>query len=176
MPVGIWLFLLALLLVGAGSAAIAGLLAAPWLPTRRKDIPRLIRLADLHDGMTIVDLGAGDGRLLLALAKAHPGIRAVGWEISLIPYLVGQLRIALSPHRKRVQLCYGNFYRAYLRDANCVVCFLTPMAMRRLSPLFAKRLSPGTRIISYAFSMPDRKPETVDRDGGTTTPFWVYRV
>ena len=49
-----------------------------YVPTRRKYVPRIIAMLDLKAGDKVVDLGSGDGRLVIALAEA--GAEAHGFE------------------------------------------------------------------------------------------------
>ena len=44
--------------------------AAPWVPTRRRDMERILALAKIKPGEVFYDLGCGDGRLLVAAARA----------------------------------------------------------------------------------------------------------
>src|SRR5207249_5169786 len=80
----IWLIVLLVVLGVAGTAAWAGWRAAPYLPTRQKDVERMTALGRINPGELVYDLGAGDGRFLIAAAKR--GATAVGFEISLLPY------------------------------------------------------------------------------------------
>jgi hypothetical protein len=54
-----------------------------------------------------------------------------------------------------------NFYNQDLSKADIFFCFLTPKAMLKLSAKFESELKPGTRIISYAFSIPGWSPEKI---------------
>lgn len=149
-----WIVVLLFLLATVGTAAWAGIRAAPWLPTRRKDIRRLFDLAELKAGETVYDLGCGDGRILTVAAGEYQA-HAVGFEISLLPYLAGLIRRALSPNRKNIKLRYADFYRASLKDADVIYCFLTPSAMQKLKTKFVHELKPGARVVSYTFSLGD---------------------
>jgi len=149
-----WLFVVIFLIIGVGSAAWAGVRAAPWLPTRRDDIRRLFDLAELKPGETVYDLGCGDGRVLLVAAEEY-GARAVGFEISIVPYLAALVRRAMNPFRKNITVRFEDFYRTSLKEADLVYCFLTPSAMQRLKTKFVRELRPGARVVSYTFSLGD---------------------
>lgn len=170
----IWLAALVLVLCAAGTAAWAGLRAAPYLPTRRQDVTRMLGLADLKPDELVYDLGAGDGRFLIAAAKLQA--RAVGFEISLLPYLAGRWRLALAGVGRQAQIRWQDFFHVNLNQANVIVCFLTPGAMAKLSPKFKTELRPGTRIVSYAFSLPGWTPVRKDKPAPHDMTVWLYRA
>lgn len=170
-PIGI---LVAVLLI-LGSAAYAGLLAAPWVPVFKRDIGRIIRLVALRDGEVAVDLGCGDGRIVVALANnSHASV--VGYEISFVPYLWSKLRVLLHGLSRRVDIRFADFLSRDLGQANAIFCFLTPMAMKKLAPKFARELRPGTRIVSYSFRLPGWEPMAVDRPDERSIPIFTYLV
>ncbi|MFC1663408.1 class I SAM-dependent methyltransferase [Patescibacteria group bacterium] len=163
------------ILVVIGTAAIAAAKAAPWVPTWNKDVGRLIKLVDLKPGELVYDLGAGDGRLIRRIAsnyKAH----AIGIELSLLPYLYTKVRNLFTSNRNLITLKYGDFFKVDLSKADAIVCFLTPMAMKKLSPKFKRELRPGTRIASFAFPLPDWVPDKRDKPDKKSSPIYVYTI
>jgi SAM-dependent methyltransferase len=171
----VWLLVVVVVLFITGSAAWAGLRAAPYLPTRQKDVERMLRLANIQPGELVYDLGAGDGRFIISAAKNFKA-RGVGYEISFIPWLVGKIRLARARTGGDVQLRFQDFFHVDLSAANVVVCFLTPPAMAKLAPKFRTELKPGTRIISYAFALPGFEPKLKDKPTPTTMAVFVYQV
>lgn len=160
-----------LVLVTAGAAAFR---AAPWLPTRGRDIDRLLRLARIVPGELVVDLGCGDGRLTIAAAERF-GARSVGVELSFLPFSISWLRARRSKARELIRIRFADFYSIPLKDANVVVCFLTPEAMKRLSTKFVQELKPGARIVSYAFSLQGWPGGVKDKPTPKDIPIYVYQ-
>ncbi len=158
------------LLVLLASAAWAGISAAPYLPTRARDLQRLVQLAGFRDGQRVYDLGAGDGRLLLA-ATAAARVRAVGYEISFMPWLVARWRL-----RGRAKIFLRDFFRADLSDADVLVCFLTPRPMARLAVKLRQELRPGTIVLSYAFPIPDLGPGQQDKPTADQISIYKYVI
>lgn len=154
--------------------AWGGISAAPWLPTRRRDFQRLLDLAELKPGEKVYDLGAGDGRVLLAAIRAY-SITAVGYEISILQYVVGYVKILLSGKYKQVKLIYGSLYRADLSTADVIILFLTPRGLAKLAPKLTAELRPGVRILTYVFPLPNWQPELVDKPNSKTVPIYRYR-
>lgn len=171
----IWMAATLIVFVVAGSAAWAGFRAAPFVPTRQRDVERMLRLSELKAGELVYDLGAGDGRYVVTAARRYHA-RAVGFEISLLPYLVGRLRIWRAKQSQLASMRLQDFFHQDLSAADVVVCFLTPSAMAKLSLKFKKELRPGTRIVSYAFPMHDRTAVLKDKPDARTMAVHVYRV
>lgn len=171
----VWILVTVLVLVIAGTAAWGGLRAAPYLPTRTRDVERMLRLANLQPGEKVYDLGAGDGRFIIAAVKQFHAT-AIGYEISLLPFLVGVFRIWFAGVKGQAKMSFHDFFHADISDANVVVCFLTPGAMKKLGPMFRQQLPPGTRIVSYAFSIDGWEPVVKDKPEQSTFAVYLYRV
>ncbi|MBI3573127.1 MAG: 50S ribosomal protein L11 methyltransferase [Candidatus Kerfeldbacteria bacterium] len=170
----VWTTGLLVVLVVALTSAWAAVRAAPFVPTRGRDVSRMLRLAAIKPGEVVYDLGAGDGRFVIAAAKTYQA-RATGFEISLLPWLVAKIRIRLSGLGARA-IVWRDFFAVDLSPADVVVCFLTPRAMTRLADQFRTQLRPGTRIISYAFSLPGWTPILKDKPTPKDISVHVYRV
>lgn len=116
----------------------------------------MVRLAELKGTETVYDLGAGDGRILIAAKRMHPGIRAVGIEYVPSVWLLGKLRIWFS--RTKVTLLRGNALAHSVEDAQCIFLYLFPTIMEELGKKFDRELKPGTKVISSVFRFPEREP------------------
>lgn len=131
-------------------------LRAPYVPTPWKVAKSMVDFADLHGHEVVYDLGAGDGRLLISALKKHPHITAIGFELSFPVYLWGLCTIWYS--RTPVKLFMRNFFHQNVCNADCIFLYLMPGAMKTLQKKFEKELRPGTKIVSHAFTFPDRTP------------------
>ncbi len=155
------------------SAAWAGFKAAPWVPTWAKDYSRILSLAHVQNGEQVLELGAGEGRLVLQFAKT-PAAQVIGYELSLLPFAIAWLRT--RKFRPRVQMRMADFFRADYNRADVIFCFLTPPAMRKLKVKFEQECRPGTRIISYTFSIPGWTPDVMDKNTPTAVPIYRYII
>lgn len=169
-----WILALAAVLVVTGTYAWGAWRAAPYVPTVQRDVERMLRLANIQANETVLDLGAGDGRFVVTAAKRFRA-KAIGYEISLLPYLFGKIWIAFTPGI-HAAMVYKDFFHVNLRPADVVVCFLTPGAMAKLAPKFRQELRPGTRIVSYAFALPGWSPVTKDKPQANIMAAYLYRV
>lgn len=154
------LAILLLLFVVLGTFAYAGLSAAPWLPMRKYDIERFCRFAEIDMGEKFYDLGCGDGRIVCAAAKS--GARSIGYEISVLPYLLGKLRCLIQDVPLSA-IQYRNLWLSNINDADIVFFYLLPQMQARLKEKLEKELKNGARVITYAWPIEGWQPVRVDQ-------------
>ncbi|HVE80566.1 MAG TPA: hypothetical protein VNA68_00250 [Candidatus Dormibacteraeota bacterium] len=154
-----WL-LSAVALVLGGGFALAALLGAPYLPVRRQDEESLLDLADLKPGDKLVDLGAGDGRLLRAAAKRE--VYGTGYEINLLLYLWSL--VMCWRYRKYIQLRLGNYWNAMLPQADAIYVFLIDHYMAKLDQKLKREVTRPTKVVSYVFRIPGKKPQKTTKN------------
>lgn len=171
----LWFIILAVVLIAAGTAAWASLSAAPYVPTWRRDVGRMLTLAEIQPDELVLDLGAGDGQYLVAAVRDWKA-RAVGYEITALAWLAAWLRIRFTGTAGRAKIYFRDFFHQDLSGADVVICFLTPRAMAKLAPKLQAELRPGTRVLSYAFSIPGWTPIRKDKPETNRMAIWVYRV
>lgn len=170
----LWAFI-AFIVIIIGTFAYGGISAAPWVPLWKRDVQRMLELAEVKPGETLFDLGAGDGRIVIAAANKH-GAKATGFEIATLPYFFGYIRILMSgAGAKGARLSYRNFFKQDFSEADVICAFLTPAAMAKLKPKFEKETKPGCRIVSYVFSVPDWEPTLVDKPDDKTASIYLYK-
>ncbi len=131
-------------------------IGVPSVPTPMPIVRAMIDLADLKEHETIVDLGAGDGRLLIEAKRQFPGICARGWEIIPTVWLMGIFRMIMF--RTRVKLFCGDALKADVSDADVVFLYLFPPLLQKLVDCFDRDLKPGTRVLSHTFRLPGKTP------------------
>lgn len=166
-----WLISIGLLIVG--SFAVGGYLAAPWVPLWRRDVRRMLTVARVQPNELVIDLGAGDGRIIISAARDF-GANAIGYELAILPFLIGHGILTARRLRRRVTLRYQNFFNASLAPANVVTAFLSHRAMEQLRPKFEAELAPGTRVVSYAFPIPGWDPTHVDKPSPNAASIYLY--
>jgi len=146
------------------TAAIAGLSAAPWLPTKKKQRQALIDSIPFQKDAVCYDLGCGDGTVLFAISRKEPTVKTIGYDISLLPWLLGNLRKLSHPNLyKNVSIRYGNLFRAPLNDADYVFVFLLNKAYPKLISKFKQELSDETTVIVEAWPLPDIEPYDIQK-------------
>jgi len=151
---------------------IAGFFRSPFVPSNRKTIEKMLRVAKIKAGERVVDLGCGDGRIVFRAEKEF-GAKAEGYEISIFVWLLAQSNRILK--RAKSKIYRRNFFKADISKADVVFCYLFPEVMQKLSPKFKKELKKGARIISASFSLHDWKAVKVYEKEGREGKIFVYR-
>lgn len=140
------------------TAIINLFIRVPYVPSKKRIVQHIIKLAKLKNGEKIYDLGCGDGRFLIE-AKKKANVEAVGFEAAPIPYLLAHLKKWLSG--VNIKILMHNFFNVNLSDADVIFCYLGPETMTALAKKFKKECHKGTRIYSHTFSMQGMKPAKV---------------
>lgn len=161
------LFVIGALLLVLSSALFHLRQMVAFVPTPQTVTDAMIDLADLTSGETLVDLGAGDGRVLARAMERVPGVRAIGYEGAFGVWLLSRFRAWFS--RYRPVMLRRNFLTEDLSQADVVFTYLSISMMQKLAPKFRSELKKGARVVSHAFSIKGLEPEKVTT---VTMPFF----
>jgi 16S rRNA A1518/A1519 N6-dimethyltransferase RsmA/KsgA/DIM1 with predicted DNA glycosylase/AP lyase activity len=123
---------------------------AIWIPTKKKDLPRIAELIDPKPGETFVEIGCGDGRVVHFLSKKFPTAKFVGIELSPFFFALAKLRKFFRP-RKNLKIIYGNAANFNFKKVKIVFLFLMPTAIAKLEKKIANEAPRDAQIISYVF-------------------------
>lgn len=130
------------------------LFGAPYLPTLRPQVATALELINLQPGQHLLELGSGDGTVMLAAAKK--GLRVTGYELN--PLLVVISRIRTWRYRATVRVVWGNFWSTQLPDAEGMFTFLLPKYMKKLDNKITQEYTgKKVKLVSFAFEIPDKK-------------------
>jgi SAM-dependent methyltransferase len=156
-----WLLAIAALTLCFGFVLLYG---APYLPTLTPQVDAALDMVDLQPGQTLLELGCGDGKVLIAAAAR--GWNVVGYELNPLLALLAWLRTRRCGGR--VTVVCGNFWNRKWPPADGIFVFLLDRFMTRLDTKIAQLpRRPGgvpIKLVSFAFQIPDRKPDA--RRGG----------
>lgn len=156
------------------SFAWGALLAAPWVPTLKAQRDLLIDHLVIDSDATMYDLGCGNGSILFAFADRYPHARCIGYDVSLLPLVIGLFRKLRSPKKYRnVSLRFGNFFTKHFADADLVVVFLMKKAYKKFAQKLSTELKPGTMVVLEAWPLPDRKAKQTITSKNLL-PWYVY--
>jgi len=149
---------LAFALLIPGAFAQDTLSPAPFITTPDEVVQRMLELAGTRPADLVVDLGSGDGRIVIAAARQF-GARGLGIELDR--GLVEQSRenARQAGVAERVAFVQGDVLAADLSQATVVTVYLLPGLINQLQPRFLQQLRPGTRIVSHAFAMTSWLPD-----------------
>ncbi len=134
---------------------------APYVPTRPEIMERMLRLAQITPADTVIDLGSGDGRLVIAAVK-EGAKRSMGYEIHPGLTKLSNWNIRQAGFEGRAIVLNRSMWKANLTDADVIFLYQIPYAMGRIKKLLESQLSPGSRIVSHAFKIPGWEPDEVN--------------
>lgn len=141
-----------------------------WLPTPESVVERMLTMAQVGARDVVYDLGAGDGRMVIAAAKR--GAEAVGVEFNpeLVAFAERNARQqGVSTKAKFVQ---GDIFATDFSRATVVTLYLLSTLNERLRPTILK-MKPGTRVVSHAFSMGDWTPDEASQADSRNAYLWI---
>lgn len=146
----IYLFLVILLCVLAfGGVLLRG---APYVPTLDAQGRVALELLELKPGQMLLELGSGDGKMLVLAAQA--GLNVVGIELN--PFLVVVSWLRTRRYRRQVRIIWGDFWQVRWPECDGVFAFLLDRFMPKLDARMQKVERP---LASFAFKIPGRKPD-----------------
>lgn len=166
---------LVLLLAGAmpfrAAAQFEEGLDVPYVPTPDQVVQGMLKLADVKPGETVIDLGCGDGRIVVTAAKM--GAKGIGYDLNPERLREANENARVAKVTDKVQFIEKNLFDADIKSANVVTLYLLPSVNEKLKPRLLKELKPGTRIVSHSFSMGDWKPVKEQEVDGRRIYLWI---
>lgn len=131
------------------------LFGAPYLPTLKATLENASKLSGLKPGQSILELGSGDGRVLLHFAKQ--GVQATGYELNPILYIFSLL--ATWRYRKLITIHWGNYWQAKWPKTDAIYVFLLQKYMKKLDKKIIRSYAgKNVKLVSLAFTIPGKKP------------------
>ncbi|MBI3261483.1 class I SAM-dependent methyltransferase [Candidatus Berkelbacteria bacterium] len=151
-----FVFLSLVLLLFALFAVVAVLIGAPFVPSSSDRVSRMVALAKIQPAQLVVDLGSGDGRILIAAARS--GARAIGIEINPTLVVLARAKAFLHGLSNQVRVVIGDFRAFNIKDADTIFCYHLPGKMAALEAKIKAEAKPGAKIVLNAFPFPKLKP------------------
>ena len=172
----------------AAMTAIAetpGVAGAPYVPTPTAIVDRMLMLAKVGPKDYLIDLGSGDGRLVIAAVAKYKARGGMGVEIDRSLVKLATEQAEKAGVADRVTFVAGDLFVADIERATVVTLYLLPSMMGDVEAKLRKELKPGTRVVSHDYPLPSWKPvdvvtfdtpEKVPISGTTRTALLLYRV
>jgi precorrin-6B methylase 2 len=133
----------------------------PFITTPEEVVERMLELAGTRADDLVVDLGSGDGRIVISAARKF-GARGLGIELDQRLVEKSRDNARAAGVADRVSFVQGDVLTADISRASVVTVYLLPGLIGQLQQRFTGELRPGTRIVSHAFGMTGWAP---DRSG-----------
>ncbi len=141
-----------------------------WVPTPEELIAAMLTMAQVTPNDYVVDLGSGDGRIVIAAAKR--GARAMGVEFNPDMVALSRENAQKAGVADKATFTNGDIFETDFSQATVVTMYLLPDLNMRLRPKILD-MKPGTRVVSHAFTMGDWEADQTQSAEGRTAYFWV---
>jgi SAM-dependent methyltransferase len=141
-----------------------------WVPTPDETIAAMLDMAKVTPNDFVIDLGSGDGRIVIAAAKR--GARALGIE-----YNPDMVELSRSNAQKegvadKATFEHGDIFEKDFGQATVITMYLLPDLNMKLRPKILE-MKPGTRVVTNSFTMDDWEPDQSMSAGDRTAYFWI---
>ena len=126
--------------------------SVPFVVSPPEVVDRMLRLGDPKPGELVIDLGSGDGRIVIEAAKRY---KARGLGVDIDPTLVAKA----TENAKRAgveslaRFEVRDLFETDLREASVVTMYLLPEFNQKLAPALLQQLKPGSRVVSHDYDM-----------------------
>lgn len=132
-------------------------LGAPFVPSKIKTVENIVEFTGARKGQKVADLGAGDGRIIIAFARR--GIEAHGFEINPLLVLAARRKISKEKLEGKAVMHWKSFWSADLSSFDISVIYGFGHIMGRLEKKLQKELKSGAKVVASAFFFPKWKHE-----------------
>lgn len=138
-------------LIAVSSVMLPEFSGAPWVPTHKEIVNKILEMSRLKPNEILYDLGSGDGRLVIAAVRDF-GANAVGVEIDPFRVIYSRFKIFQLGLAGKARIIRGNFFHVELQTADVVVLFLLQRTNDKLRrKLEQELLRPDCRVVSLVF-------------------------
>jgi SAM-dependent methyltransferase len=140
------------LLLASLAGAQEGRIEVPFIPTPPEVVAAMLEFARTGPQDFVIDLGSGDGRIVIHAAKAH-GARGLGVDIDADLVTRATAEAARAGVADRVRFVVEDALRTDLSGATVVTTYLLPFLLDALEPRMLAQLRPGARIVTHRFPL-----------------------
>jgi ribosomal protein L11 methylase PrmA len=133
------------------SCADAQELDVPYVSTPHSVVEEMLDVANVGTDDYVIDLGCGDGRIVIAAAERG----AYGHGIDLDPERIREARknAKAAGVQDKVMFLQEDLFKTDFSRANVITMYLLSSVNLKLRPILLERLEPGTKIVSHNFDM-----------------------
>jgi hypothetical protein len=160
---------------GFNPAALAGPAAqldAPYVASSAEVVDAMLGIARLRPEDFVIDLGSGDGRILIAAARSN-GARGLGVDIDPARIAEAEANARAAGVAGLVSFRREDLFRTPLAQADILTLYLSQEVNLRLRPRILAQMRAGTRVVSHEFNMGDWRWDDRRRVGPANVYLWI---
>lgn len=147
-------------------------LDAPFVVSDYDVVDAMLAMAEVRPDDHVVDLGSGDGRILIAAARSH-GARGLGVDIDPRRIRESTANAQAAGVAHRVSFRQQDLFTMPLAEADVLTLYLTREVNLQLRPRILAQMRPGARVLSHDFDMGEWRFDQRDRVGTATIYMWI---
>ncbi|MFN3891430.1 MAG: SAM-dependent methyltransferase [Beijerinckiaceae bacterium] len=147
-------------------------LDVPYVPTPQDVVDRMLAIARVSDRDFVMDLGCGDGRMLVTAASKF-GSRGRGVDLNPQRIQEANANAKNAKVADKVSFEVKNLFDTSIKEADVLTMYLLPSVNLQLRPRIFEEMKPGSRIVSHSFDMGDWEADLQDRVNYSRIYFWV---
>ena len=149
---------LALFVVAGAALAQEKDLDTPYVQTPQVVVDKMLELAKVGAGDYVIDLGSGDGRMVITAAKKH-GARGFGVDLDRRLVELSNRNAAKAGVAGRAQFYERNLFETDVSPATVLTIYLLPDVNLAIRSRLLATLKPGTRIVSHDYDFGEWPPD-----------------
>jgi hypothetical protein len=136
--------------------------AGPYVPSPDSVVAEMLAMAGVGAADYLIDMGSGDGRIVLTAAKLH-GARGLGIEIQDKLVALSIEAAKREGVADRASFVRQDLFKTDVSAATVVTLYLLPDTVNLLAPKLRRELRPGTRVLSHDYPIAGWIPESWKR-------------
>ena len=154
----------------------------PYVQTPQNVVDRMLQVAKVGPGDYVIDLGSGDGRMVITAAQKY-GARGFGVDLDRRLVELANKRAASAGVAGRAVFYERDLYETDMSEASVVTIYLLPEVNLMVRPKLLATLKPGTRVVAHDYDMGEWRPDEqmvldapdkpVGRDKKSKVFYWV---
>lgn len=142
-----------------------------WVPTPDGMVAEMLKIAAVSPKDLVVDLGSGDGKIVIAAAKDF-GARAIGIEYDPDLAALARRNAQRAGVANRVTIIRGDIFKEDFSKASVLTLYLLQELNLKLKPTILA-MKPGTRVVSHTFDMGTWRPDANIETFGARGYYWI---
>ena len=152
----------------------------PLVLTSPHIVRKMLQLAQVGSEDVVCDLGSGDGRILIAAVKEFGAKKAIGYEINEDFYQASLSEIKHQNLQEKITVIKGDLFKADISEASVIALYLSPEAIKLITPKLEKDVKFGMRIVSRGFEITKWQPVNIAHvtysTGNPSRPIYLYTI
>lgn len=144
-----------------------------YVPTPHDAVHRMLEMADVKPDDRLIDLGSGDGRIVVQAARDWGVKDAMGVDIDPQRIAEANENARAAGVQDRVRFVEQDLFTLDFSNATVVTMYLLDSLNLKLRPVILDKLKPGTRVVSHVFSMGDWEPDQTIMVRGLNAFLWI---